>query len=144
MTSPTVLIVDDDAAHAALVRDIVVSCRYEAEIALNANAALQKIKQRAYDLVITDLRMPGMDGIELIQRLRAGDPKLAIIAVTAFGTTDTGVRACQAGAGSYLTKPFRPSQLREEMENLLKWHTMRSRIERLTADVDEHLRRTKR
>jgi CheY-like chemotaxis protein len=138
-----VLVVDDNATHASLVRDVVTGCGHEAIVALDGNEALFRIRQRGYELVITDLRMPGMDGLELIERLRAADPNMAIIALTAFAAAETGRRALQAGAGAYLSKPFRPSELQEKIAFLLKRRETNLSIDRLRRAVDAHLRGTK-
>lgn len=141
--TPSVLVLDDDFDHATLVADIVRDAGYSVTSLidpLKADAALQK---GAFDVLITDLRMPGLDGVELIERVKGRDPEIAIIAMTAFGSLQTGMRALRAGAMDYLAKPFEPKELRIRIERALESRARGMVIERLRREGDELLRRSR-
>lgn len=141
--TPSVLVLDDDLDHAALVADIARDAGYAVTSfsdPLKADAALQK---GAFDVLITDLRMPGLDGVELIERVKGRDPRIAIIAMTAFGSLQTGMRALRAGAMDYLAKPFEPKELRIRIERALESRARGMVIERLRREGDELLRRSR-
>jgi DNA-binding NtrC family response regulator len=141
--TPSVLVLDDDHDHATLVADIVRDAGYAVTSLsdpLKADAALQK---GSYDVLITDLRMPGLDGVELIERVKGRDPGIAIIAMTAFGSLQTGMRALRAGAMDYLAKPFEPKELRIRIERALESRARGMVIERLRREGDELLRRSR-
>jgi DNA-binding NtrC family response regulator len=84
---------------------------FSVETAADAFKALPKVSDFAPDVVLTDLKMPGMDGLELMAKVHALDPDIAVIVMTAFGAVDTAVRAMKEGAADYLTKPIDASQL---------------------------------
>lgn len=135
-----VLVVDDDAPNAQYVRDLLADWGFEPAFAYSAEHALAVAKQRSVDAVITDLRMPDIDGFALIRKLRAMDPTVAVIAVTAFGSAESGTRALEAGAAVYLTKPFQPDVLGERLRQVLGRRALRIKNERLRRDVDAHLK----
>ncbi len=107
----TVLVVDDKE----LLRDSVGATLQRAGFgvvtAADGQAALATIAQRRPDAVVTDLKMPGMTGLELLQEIRAIDEDLPMVMMTAFGTVDTAVKAIKAGAFDYITKPFEGDEL---------------------------------
>jgi two-component system OmpR family response regulator len=138
--TPRVLVVDDDAANALFLRDLLADWGYEPAVAYSADHALAVARGRAVDVLITDLRMPTTDGFALIRRFRELDPAVAVIAITAFGSEESGSRAMQAGANAYLTKPFQPDALEERLRQLLERRAQRLKNERLRRDVDQLLR----
>ncbi|HVT06173.1 MAG TPA: sigma-54 dependent transcriptional regulator [Polyangia bacterium] len=106
-----ILIVDDEVnARTALV-ELLRDEGYEVEAAADAFKALGKVAEFAPDLVVTDLKMPGMDGLQLLAKLREGDPDLPVIVMTAFGEVETAVKAMRSGARDYLSKPVNVGEL---------------------------------
>lgn len=101
-----VLVVDDDTETLALLQEILVKEGYEVSIAEDANAALREATLKEPDVVITDIQMPGMDGVTLLAELRTRFPKTLVILATAFGSLKTAVDGIKAGAFDYLAKPF--------------------------------------
>ena len=101
-----VLVVDDDTETLALLREILVKEGYEVSIAEDANAALREATREEPDVVITDIQMPGMDGVALLAELRTRLPKTLVILATAYGSLKTAVDGIKAGAFDYLAKPF--------------------------------------
>ena len=101
-----VLIVDDVQANRELIREALTSPEYEFHEAENASDALQLMRNRAADLVITDVKMPGVSGVDLLKELRGEYPNTVVILVTAFGTVESAVEAMKAGARDYITRPL--------------------------------------
>ncbi len=118
--TPRILVVDDDPGLLRLLTIRLRSQKYEVEPAENAAKALAAIARFRPDLVITDLRMPEMDGISLLRELQRRWPSLNIIMLTAHGTIPDAVKATQAGAFAFLTKPVEKEQLLEEVQRALK------------------------
>lgn len=101
-----IMVVDDDAETLALLREIVVKEGYQVEIAEDAETALRKLAEWQPDLVITDIHMPGMDGLALLAAVRERAPDILVILLTAYGSLKTAVDSIKAGAFDYLSKPF--------------------------------------
>ncbi len=112
MAGEKILIVDDEEGMRRLLSRILVKEGYETFAASNGEEALRAIGQDHYDLVMTDIKMPGMGGLELLSELRAYDPRLPIIVITAYGTVESAVQALRAGAYDYITKPFEGDEIR--------------------------------
>jgi CheY-like chemotaxis protein len=103
-----ILVVDDNPANVKLVKFILAKRGYDVRVAVDANEALAALKAVRPALILMDLQLPGMDGLELTRRIRA-DPAtsgIAIVAVTAFAMTGDEQRARQAGCDGYVTKPI--------------------------------------
>jgi DNA-binding NtrC family response regulator len=137
MTRANILVVDDDLECGKLVADIARDLGHSATSITVPALAMPMIEQDAIDLVVTDVRMPEIDGIELIAQIKQYDPKIAIIAITAFGSIDTAVRAVRAGAFDYLPKPFEPAEMALRMENALARRAMSVELSRLRSEVAE-------
>jgi DNA-binding NtrC family response regulator len=102
----SVLVVDDDPAVGKVLAGLLGQRKLRASHVLSGEAALEALAREPRDLVITDLRMPGMDGLELLRRVRALAPELPVIVLTAHGSIATAVEAMRAGAADFLSKPF--------------------------------------
>jgi len=137
MTTAHVLAIDDDAAMAELVADVARDQGHLAHSVSNAAAAMSALEAQPVDLVVTDVRMPDVDGIELIGRILARDKDTAVIAMTAFGSIETAVRAVRAGASDYLAKPFEPAELALRMESALARRAMGLELSRLRSRAVE-------
>ncbi len=116
---PRLLIVDDDSSLREFLEIFLAKEGYKVDSAETGQEALEKVKNSSYSLVITDVRMPGMDGVELLRRLKGLDAGLPVILITAFASLDAAVDAMKEGAWDYLTKPFKIEELREVIENAL-------------------------
>jgi two-component system, OmpR family, response regulator len=143
LSSPSVLVVEDDDDLGRFVVDIATDHGYQATHVADAISGLDLLPSGGFDLLITDIRMPGMDGIELIARAKERDPTLAIIAITAFGSVETGMRALRVGASDYLSKPFRSDELSSRMRRALERRARDIEHARLQRQVAEVLRRGK-
>jgi two-component system response regulator FlrC len=115
-----VLVVDDDPGMRDGMAMSLKRSGFFAEQARGGEEALRMIRPGAYDAVITDLRMPGMDGLQLTARLKAVDPALPVLLITAFGSLETAREAMRLGAFDYLSKPFSPEELTSALNKALK------------------------
>jgi DNA-binding NtrC family response regulator len=110
--SATVLIVDDERTLARAVKAFLIESGYEAEVAPDAEQALGRLETLRPDVVFSDMRLPGMNGIELLRRIREFDPAIAVIIMTAYGTIEGAVEAVKLGAFDYLKKPVDLEELK--------------------------------
>jgi DNA-binding NtrC family response regulator len=113
----SMLIVDDEQVVREALRDWFLQEGFQVETAAEASEALDKMRLTTFDVALLDIKMPGMDGIELQQRLREVDSQLAIIIMTAYATVDTAVQALKQGAYDYITKPIDPDDLSRLVRN---------------------------
>jgi DNA-binding NtrC family response regulator len=100
------MVVDDDTETLALLREVVAKEGYEVETAEDAESAMRQLGEWQPDLIITDIHMPGMDGLALLAAVREKAPDILVILLTAYGSLKTAVDAIKAGAFDYLSKPF--------------------------------------
>ncbi len=107
----TILIVDDEKNYPPILSAVLEDAGFETLTAYSGPEALEILEDSDVDLVLTDMKMPGMDGIELLERIKKKDPELPVIMMTAHGTIEKAVEAMQKGAYSYLLKPFDNEQL---------------------------------
>jgi excisionase family DNA binding protein len=112
-TRPRVLIVDDEASIRDLLSKTLALADYEVDVAPDGQEALDRLKTQAYDLLITDLRMPGLDGMSVINEARRLHPRLPAIVITGFSTEATAIDAANIGVSGYLTKPFKVPKILE-------------------------------
>ncbi len=106
-----VLIADDEASIRDLLTKTLALADYEIDSVPDGRAAVERLRAGAYDLLITDLKMPGMDGLSLIREARRLSPDLPVIVITAFSTEAAAIEAIDLGVDGYLTKPFRISRI---------------------------------
>jgi DNA-binding NtrC family response regulator len=111
MTKGQILVVDDEAAQREILRTILVAEGYQVELAKSAAEALEKSARKRFDLVLTDLRMPGADGLSLVRDLSREDPPTLVIVMTGFGSLDSAEKAMMQGAFDYLAKPLERDDL---------------------------------
>ena len=118
-----VMVVEDDPVALGLLAEVLQGAGHEVTTAASAEAALEAAATAQPQVVVTDVRMGGVDGVELVRRLRAGDPRVQVIVVTAFGSLTTAVDAIRAGAFDYLSKPFGMDEMRDAVKRGLEaWH----------------------
>jgi len=116
------LIVDDEPDMLKLLGMILRDkTKYEIITTNNPVEALDLVKRGGYDLVITDLKMPGLDGIEMLDAVKNYDVDIPVIMMTAYGTIETAEEALRKGAFDFITKPFRKEQILFTIEKALSW-----------------------
>ncbi|MBK8974874.1 MAG: sigma-54-dependent Fis family transcriptional regulator [Planctomycetes bacterium] len=134
---PSILIVDDEFS----IRDSLThwfrADGFDAVAAEDAQAALRAIGVRSFDVALVDIRMPGMDGVELQQRLQTAAPEMAVIMMTAFASVDTAVLTLKRGAFDYVTKPVDPDELGHLVQRALEQRRLREENVRLKGTIDE-------
>lgn len=106
MTAATILLVEDDDRIAGELRQVLEAEGWQVRLAASAEAGLAQAAEDKCDLVLTDFRLPGANGMELLKRLHAAQPRLPVILMTAHGTAETAIEATKLGAYDYLLKPF--------------------------------------
>jgi DNA-binding NtrC family response regulator len=126
-TEHRILIVDDEE----VVRDSLCKwfkgAGYFVESAAGSRKALEAIQEKDFDIALIDIKMPGMDGMELQDRLREADPELAVIIMTGYASVETAVRAMKQGAYEFITKPIDPDELSRLVVNVLERTSRRIR-----------------
>ena len=136
MSKRHILVVDDDESLRRVTQVQLQQAGYEVTTAAEGNQALALARERAPDLVITDLRMPGMSGLDLLKRIRAEYRDMIVIVVTAFGTVESAVEAMRAGAYDYITKPVNPDELRLTVGRALENLDLREEVQALRSSLD--------
>jgi DNA-binding response OmpR family regulator len=104
---PRVLVVDDEASIRDLLSKTLALAEYDVDLAFDGRTALDRLRTAPYDLLITDLKMPGVDGLTVIREARRLKTDLPVIIITGFSTEASAIEAVNLGVSGYLTKPFR-------------------------------------
>lgn len=116
----SILIVDDEESVRDSLYNWFIEDGYRVECAENAHKALTIIESEPFDIILADIKMPGMDGLEMLRRIKALEKDAIVIVMTAFATVDTAVKALKDGAFDYVTKPFDPDDLSHLIRNATK------------------------
>ena len=131
-----ILVVDDEA----IVRESLAGWfrqdGHQVEAAASAKEALRLVAQARHDLAFVDVKMPGLDGLELQQRLAAADPDLTVVLMTAYASVETAVKAMKAGAYDYIIKPFDPEELSLLVQRAGEHRSLRAENRRLRRHLD--------
>ncbi|HEX6791606.1 MAG TPA: sigma-54 dependent transcriptional regulator [Candidatus Krumholzibacteria bacterium] len=135
MSNARVLLIDDDESIRKVIGYMLEEAGYVVETAASAEAGLRAFTERRPDLVLSDVKMPKKDGIELMGELKAVDGSVPVIILTAFGTVETAVEAMKRGAADYLTKPIARDDLLTRLARVLKLR----RLEAENADLRDTL-----
>lgn len=133
----TVLVIDDDESLRRVVEYNLGEDGYRVLTAADGRSGLQRFQEAGVDLVLTDVRMPEMEGVEVLTRLKTMQPDLPVIMVTAHGTIDSAVEAMKLGAFDYLTKPFSREQLRAAVRQALEVAALAAENRQLRQIVSE-------
>src|SRR5512137_650895 len=133
MAKERILVVDDERGVRALCTDLLKRAGYEVETADSAPTALGRLAEAEFDVLLADINMPRMDGIELCKRARQERPDQIVILITGYPSIENAVRGMKEGARDYVTKPFTPDELRLVIARALQ--------ERELREENEHLRR---
>jgi excisionase family DNA binding protein len=110
-TRPRVLVVDDEASIRDLLGKTLALAEYDVDVAPDGRSALERMRLYPYDLLIADLKMPGMDGLTVIREAKRYKADLPVIIITGFSTESSAIEAVNLGVAGYLTKPFRVPQV---------------------------------
>jgi DNA-binding NtrC family response regulator len=133
----SILIVEDDAAMRDLLSEELGDAGFTVRAAAHAAAGLELARSERFDLIITDLRMPEMDGFDLIRGVMALPEPPHVVMITAFGSIETAIRAVKLGAYDYITKPFELEELVLVADKALAERALRTKVERLQREVED-------
>jgi two-component system NtrC family response regulator len=137
MNSRRILVVDDDESLRRVTQVQLEEEGYLVATAQNAAEALHLLAKRPQDLVVTDLSMPGMSGVDLLRVIRSEYPETIVVLVTAFGTVENAVQAMKLGAYDYITKPVNPDNLRLTVDRALHHLSLRKHAHSLRHALDQ-------
>lgn len=115
-----ILIVDDEATVGRSIRKAIDCEGYDIDVALSGEDALRKQDEKGYDVMVVDLMMPGIAGLDLLKSIKAKDPATQIIIITGYPTMKNALQAMQLGAFDFLPKPFVPNDLRDLVTRALE------------------------
>jgi two-component system NtrC family response regulator len=132
-----VLIIEDDDALRRVMQAQLVKEGYETASALDGPSGLQILEKSPQHLLICDLNLPGMSGVDVLKRVHADFPGTAVIVMTAFGTVQSAVEAMKAGAYDYLVKPIYPYELKALVRRALEHHRLLEEVQVLRSSLDE-------
>src|SRR5262245_53763585 len=112
-SAPNILLIEDDVGISETLRQVLLEEDYQVTVERRGDSGLARAAEDSFNVVVTDLKLPGLDGLELVRQLHGSQPRLPIILITAFGTTETAIEAIKLGAYDYVLKPFNVSALLE-------------------------------
>ena len=119
MAKPKILIIDDEAIVRISCKKCLLPEGYEVDSAENGIEGLRLVESNAYDLILTDLKMPDMDGIEFLAKIKETHPNEKVIMITGYSTTEHAEQAMRSGAYNYIEKPFTPETLVKAVKDAL-------------------------
>lgn len=136
MVAPPFILIVDDEVHIRKILSIMLTKNgYTVKTAENGREAIDLAQRNKFDAVITDLRMPVMDGLELLKNLKDSEPELPVIVVTAFSTVETAIEAMKQGASDYISKPFKEDELMLVLEKALERKRILDENRRLKEEI---------
>ncbi len=131
------LIVDDDRDLLSVLENLFTGENYSVETSSDGAEALEKCRQNTYDIVITDIMMPGMTGLELLIEIKKICPETLVILITGFASLETAIKAIREGAYDYITKPFKLEQIKVVVRNASEKITLIKENKRLIKKLQE-------
>lgn len=138
--SGCILVVDDEANARSALAELLREEGYTVETAADGFKALPKLDEFSPDVIVTDLKMPGLDGLGLMRKALEQEPERAVIMMTAFGAVDTAVAAMRAGAADYLTKPINFDELLLVVERAIERRRLKLEAGQLRQRLSERHR----
>ncbi len=134
-----ILVIDDEVNAAAALETLLKEDGYDVASANDGPSGLLLLERHNPDVVLTDLRMPGMGGLELLAKIKELRPETMVILMTAYGTAESAVEAMKAGAADYVLKPFSMDELRLRVQRLAAQRSAEARSEKLLARLTPEL-----
>ncbi|MBN2033055.1 MAG: sigma-54-dependent Fis family transcriptional regulator [Deltaproteobacteria bacterium] len=128
---PYILIVDDDSAHRVMLRTLLTGWGYDVDEADDGSTAIQKVVEKPFDLILMDIRMIKLSGLQALPEIKAFNPAIPVIIMTAYSSVETAVKALKSGAYDYLRKPLDFDELRLTMERAMDHTHLREENRRL-------------
>jgi two-component system, NtrC family, response regulator AtoC len=131
----TILVADDDASIRSLLKQLLSDEGYSVVEATTGTEVVEKVKDTNPDLVIMDVRMPELDGIEALSKLKASSPKTSVLIMTAFGSSNNAIRAMELGAFDYITKPFELDKISHTVKRVIEYRDLTSEVQVLRDEI---------
>jgi two-component system response regulator PilR (NtrC family) len=118
--SASILVVDDERVMREALQRLLSLDGYDVAVAVDGDDALRSIPQRGFDLIVSDICMPGLNGLQVLERARAANPRVGVILISGYATMDTAIEALRLGANDFLPKPFEMDDLRRSVARVLR------------------------
>ena len=134
-----ILIAEDDEGLRTGLEEMLREDGYEVESVENGEKALDKIKNENFDVLLTDLVMPSMSGMELLAEVKRAKPEVKVIIITAFATIDSAVEAIKKGASDYIEKPFKINEVQNTIRRVLEEAKFERRSSALTGTISDEI-----
>ncbi len=125
---PHILVMEDDLSVAKGLEMVLSEGGFDVNLAGTGKLALEAFKQKRFDLLVADLRLPDIDGMEVIKQIRAEKPETEVIVITGYGTTATAVEAMKLGVHDFLPKPFTEDQIKKAIDEALQEHVEKTTV----------------
>ena len=135
MAQRTILVADDDASIRSLLKQLLSDEGYSVVEATTGTEVVEKVKDTNPDLVIMDVRMPELDGIEALSKLKVSSPKTSVLIMTAFGSSNNAIRAMELGAFDYITKPFELDKISHTVKRVIEYRDLTSEVQVLRDEI---------
>lgn len=133
-----ILIIDDEIIIRKLFKRLLAGDEYKVLTASNGKKGVEIAKNEKLDLVVLDLKMPEMDGIETLKRIKEINKNIRVIIITAFGTIQSASDALNLGVDDFISKPFDIAKIRTTIKNVLKMKKLASEVEELRSNLKNH------
>src|SRR5881628_1057134 len=135
MAQRTILVADDDASIRSLLKQLLTDQGYAVLEAATGSEVVEQVKGSTPDLVIMDVRMPELDGIEALQKVKIASPNTAVLIMTAFGTSNAAIKAMELGAFDYITKPFELEKISHTIKRAFEYQDLTQEVEVLRDEI---------
>ncbi len=132
-----ILVVDDNTSILKYIGDILEGAGHSVVKCTDGKDAIEMIHSDSFDMIISDLSMPGMDGYDVIQQVRLLNPDIPIIIITGVGSVDDAVQTIKKGASDFMIKPFQPQEFRVKVEKNLEYYGLKQEVEKLKKEKGE-------
>ncbi|MBI2366935.1 MAG: sigma-54-dependent Fis family transcriptional regulator [Deltaproteobacteria bacterium] len=136
----TILVIDDETDTCEVMRDRLESMGYQAVTATTGKQGLELLERHTPHLVLLDIEMPGMNGLEVLKEIRKREPDVVVVMITAHGTLERAVQAMREGADDFIPKPFEPDHMALIVKKALERETLRRGVELLSEELDHRYR----
>ncbi len=130
-----ILLIEDDKITRITLRDALAKVGHQVAASADGRQGLEAFAHGDFEVVVTDLRLPGIDGLEILEQVKAADPKIAVLLITGYATVETAVAALKKGAFDYLTKPFTPDELIHRITQLQNLKEVRRENRQLRTEL---------
>ena len=140
MKKPSILLIDDDDSLRRVMEFSLTEAGYKVHTATSGEEGIQLFEKDAFDVVITDITMPGMSGLEVMKAIHRKEANLPVVIITAYGTIESAVEAMKQGAFDYVSKPVSRDELRLTLEKALKLSKLERECVELRAEVTDRYR----